>query len=182
MNKADAEKKMQAGMVHFKDELRAVRTGRAQPSLVEDLPVEAYGSMQPLKAIASISIPEPRLIQIQPWDKSLSKAIEKAVQQSDLGLTPTVTGEVIRLALPELTAERREELTKVVNTKAETARIALRNIREEFLKSVKQEVSDGTKSEDEMERAKKEAQQLMDNYNSEIATVVEAKNEQIKTV
>ncbi len=173
---------MQAGLAHFKDELRAVRTGRAQPSLVEDLSVEAYGSMQPLKAIASISIPEPRLIQIQPWDKSLTKAIEKAVQQSDLGLNPTATGEVIRLTLPELTAERREELTKLVGAKAEEARIALRNIREEFLKSVKQEVTDGAKSEDDLERAKKEAQQLMDNYNAEIATVVEAKSEQITTI
>lgn len=182
MTKPEAETKMQAGLAHFKDELRAVRTGRAQPSLVEDLSVEAYGSMQPLKAIASISIPEPRLIQIQPWDKSLTKAIEKAVQQSDLGLNPTATGEVIRLTLPELTAERREELTKLVGAKAEEARIALRNIREEFLKSVKQEVTDGAKSEDDLERAKKEAQQLMDNYNAEIATVVEAKSEQITTI
>ena len=182
MTKQETETKMQAALAHFKEELRAVRTGRAHPSLVEDVQVEAYGSMQPLKALAGISIPEPRTIQIQPWDKSITKAVEKALQQSDLGLNPTVAGEVIRLALPELTAERREELTKIVNTKAEAARIALRNTREEFLKAIKQEVADGAKSQDELERAKKDAQTLIDKYNSEIDTAAESKAEQIKTI
>jgi ribosome recycling factor len=176
------EKKMNEVVEHLNGELQQIRTGRAQPSLVENLSVEAYGSMTPLKGVASISTPEPRVILISPWDKGLTKAIEKAVQNSDLGLNPTVTGEQVRLNIPELTAERREELIKVINTKAEASRVSLRNIREDFLKQVKQDVADKKSSEDELDRAKKEAQTVIDAHNKSIEELVEKKAEQIRTI
>jgi ribosome recycling factor len=176
------EKKMNEVVEHLNGELQQIRTGRAQPSLVENLSVEAYGSMTPLKGVASISTPEPRVILISPWDKGLTKAIEKAVQSSDLGLNPTVTGEQVRLNIPELTAERREELIKMINSKAEAARVSLRNIREDFLKQVKQDVADKKSSEDELDRSKKEAQTVIDAHNKSIEELVEKKAEQIRTI
>jgi ribosome recycling factor len=176
------EKKMNEVVEHLNGELQQIRTGRAQPSLVENLSVEAYGSMTPLKGVASISTPEPRVILISPWDKGLTKAIEKAVQTSDLGLNPTVTSEQVRLNIPELTAERREELIKVINTKAEAARVSLRNIREDFLKQIKQDVADKKSSEDELDRSKKEAQTVIDAHNKSIEELVEKKSEQIRTI
>ena len=179
---ATLDTKMNEVVEHLSGELQQIRTGRAQPSLVENLLVEAYGSMTPLKGVASISTPEPRAILISPWDKGLTKAIEKAIQSSDLGLNPTVTSEQIRLNIPELTAERREELIKVIHTKEEAARVSLRNIREEFLKGIKQDVADKKSSEDELERAKKEAQTVIDAHNKKIEDLVEKKSEQIRTI
>lgn len=182
MTLADAEKTMRAALSHFGEELKQIRTGRAQPGLVEELPVEAYGTMQPLKALASVAVPEPRQLLISPWDKSTLKAIEKAVQTSDLGLTPTVTSDAVRLTLPELTAERREELTKVVKTKAEETRVGLRATREEFLKAVKADVEAGKVGEDANDRAKKQVQDLIDKMNAEVEQLVEQKSTQLKTV
>ena len=127
-------------------------------------------------------VPEPRQLLITPWDKSLLKAVEKAVQTSDLGLTPTVTGEAVRLTLPELTAERREELSKVVRTQAEEARVRLRGIREEFLKVIKQEVDEGKLGEDALERAKKQVQDVIDKSNAEVEQLVKQKADQLMTV
>ena len=129
-----------------------------------------------------MSVPEPRQLLITPWDKSLLKAVEKAVQTSDLGLTPTVTGEAVRLTLPELTAERREELSKVVRTQAEEARVRLRGIREEFLKVIKQEVDEGKLGEDALERAKKQVQDVIDKSNAEVEQLVKQKADQLMTV
>jgi len=182
MTLADAEKTMRASLSHLSEELKQVRTGRAQPGLVEELPVEAYGTVQPLKGLASVAVPEPRQLLITPWDKSTLKAIEKAVQSSDLGLTPTVTGDAVRLTLPELTAERREELTKVVKTKAEETRVSLRSIREDYLKAVKADVEAGKVGEDANDRAKKQVQDLIDKMNAEVEQLVEQKSTQLKTV
>jgi ribosome recycling factor len=182
MNKTEAEKSMRDAVAHFSDELRQIRTGRAHPGLVEDLPVEAYGSVQPLKGLASVSTPEARVIQISPWDKSIVKAIEKAIQNSKLGLNPTVQGEQIRLRLPDLTAERREELVKMVTTKAEAARVVLRNIRESFLKSIKDDVAAKIASQDALDRGKKEIQSIIDAMNQEIEKLVDAKSTEIRSV
>lgn len=182
MTLADAEFKMRESLTHLGQELQQVRTGRAQPGLVEELPVEAYGSMQPLKGLASVAVPEPRQLLISPWDKSLVKAIEKAVQTSNLGLNPSVTGDAIRLTLPELTAERREELTKVVKTKAEETRVGLRATREEYLKSVKADVDAGKQGEDALERGKKQVQDLIDKMNAEVEKHVEQKAKQLQSV
>ncbi|MFO0702585.1 MAG: ribosome recycling factor [Candidatus Andersenbacteria bacterium] len=182
MTLADAETTMRDALAHFKDELAKLRTGRAQPGLVEDLPVEAYGTMQPLKGLASVAVPEPRQLLISPWDKSTIKAIEKAIQESDLGLNPTVTGTAIRLTLPELTAERREELTKVVKTKAEETRVGLRTAREAFLKAVKADVDAGTVGEDALERGKKQVQDLIDKMNAEVEQLVAQKSTQLTTI
>lgn len=173
---------MREAIAHFGEELAKLRTGRAQPSLVEDVPVEAYGASQPVKAIASVTVPEPRQLLITPWDKANVKAIEKAIQESDLGLNPTVQGTAVRLTLPEMTEERRDELTKVVKTKAEEARVQLRQIREEFLKAVKALVDDAKAGEDELERGKKQVQELIDKMNKDVEDAIERKVEQLKQI
>ena len=177
----ELKQKMQAAVDHLGEELKHVRTGRAHPAIVENLPVEAYGSMQPLKGLASISTPEARQILISPWDKSVVKDIEKAIQKSDLGLSPAVVGTDIRLVLPDLTEERREELVTMINGKAEQTRVTLRTLREEYLKSVKAE-ADGGGSEDDVTRAKKEVQSLIDGFNEEVEKITEAKAQQIRAV
>ena len=182
MKLEEAQKKMDGAITHLKEELRQIRTGRAHPALVEDIAVEAYGAASDIKSVGTVSIPEARQILITPWDKSLIKEIEKAILQSPLGLTPTVDGEHIRLTLPELTEERREELSKVVNTKAEDARVSLRNVREDYLRSVKQQVESGSGSEDDNSKAKKDMQELIDAHNEEVAGIAEEKITELKTV
>jgi ribosome recycling factor len=182
MKLEEVKSKMESAVTHLKEELRQIRTGRAHPALVEDLEVEAYGAPSDIKSVASVSIPEARQILIAPWDKSLIKDIEKAIFQSPLGLNPTIEGEHVRLTLPELTEERRDELAKLVHAKAEDGRVALRNIREDYLRSVKQLVEQGTGSEDDNAKAKKDVQELIDQHNQAIANVAEEKITELKTV
>lgn len=182
MTIAELKKNMEAVLAHFKEELSKVRTGRSNPAMVENLEVLAYGNQTPLKGLASISTPDPRTILISPWDKSIVKDIEKAIIASPLGLNPAVVGTDIRLTLPDLTAERREELAKVVSTKAEDARVSLRNAREDYLSFVKQSVEDDNASEDDVTRAKKEVQAIIDDMNKQIEELAESKTEQIKTL
>jgi len=178
----DTQKKMKLVIAHLQDELRQIRTGRAQPGLVEDLPVDAYGSNTALKGLATISTPDTRSILISPWDQGLVKAVVKAIQDSPLGLNPTADNGQIRLQLPELSTERRDELVKLLHTKAEQARISLRNIREHYLQDIKQSVSAKEASEDDLSAAKKEIQKLLDDYNTEIEQLVNSKTEQIKSI
>lgn len=169
------EEKMHQAVQHFSQELNQIRTGRAHPGLVENIMVEAYGTRTPIKGLASVSTPEPRVILISPWDKSQIPGIEKAIQQSGLGLNPTPSGDQIRLALPELTVERRAELSKLVNTNAEKVRVGLRNVREEYLKEIKADVTAKKVSEDELEHAKKEVQKVIDKENQAIQDIVDKK-------
>ncbi|MFH0830745.1 MAG: ribosome recycling factor [Parcubacteria group bacterium] len=178
----ELRKKMEAVLAHLSGLLKQVRTGRAHPGIVEGLVVEAYGSQNPLKGLASISTPDPHTILISPWDKGLVKDIEKAILTSKLGLSPAVVGSDIRLKLPDLTAERREELVKLINTEAEQTRVALRTLREEFLKEKKAAVEAKTASEDELTRAKKEVQVLIDEMNNKVELLVKDKTQQIRTV
>ena len=148
--------KMRKAVDHLKGEFGAVRTGRANPGLVEKLMVDSYGAMVPLQQLAGFSVPEPRLLVISPYDKNNVKAIEKAIQGSDLGVNPSNDGAVIRLAFPQLTEDRRKELVKVVKTRAEEGRVAVRNIRRDARKDLEGLQKDGDISKDDLERVEKD--------------------------
>ena len=150
--------------------------------MVEMLPIEAYGSTQPLRDLAQISVPEARQILIQPWDKSIAKDIEKAIQTSPLGVNPVNEGPVLRVTLPTLTEERRKEITKVVNQHAEGARIAVRNLRESILKEFKKQEDEGGISEDERFRGEEQLQKRVEEINKQIKDLAEAKEKEVLTV
>ncbi len=167
---------------HLKEELLKLRTGRANPSLVEGILVDYYGTKTPLKQLASINIPEARLIAINPWDKGALINIESSIRSSDLGFNPMNDGQVIRINIPALTEERRKDLVKVLNQKAEEARITIRNIREETWKEIQVREESGTISEDEKFRGKDILQKVVDEYNEKIEKMREAKEKEIMTV
>lgn len=160
----ETEDRMEKAAGHLLTEYRGIRSGRATPGLVENVRVEYYGSMQPLKATASIAIPEPRLIVIKPFDPGSIKTIEKAIQTSDLGIPPQSDGKLIRLEIPPLSEERRQQLAGVVKDKAEEARVAIRNIRRDANKQAEQAEKDKNVSEDEFHDLKDEIQNLTKKY------------------
>lgn len=167
---------------HFKGEIDKIRTGRATPALVDYVSVNCYGSMTPLKQIASINVPEPRSLMIQPWDRSMLGAIESAIREANLGFNPTNDGVVVRIALPALTEERRKDLVKALNHKAEEARIAVRNVREDSWKEIQGLEKDGTINEDDKFRAKDALQEVVEGYNKKIEEMRKKKEEDIMTV
>lgn len=175
----EAEEKMEKTVEALHRELLTIRTGRASPSLVENLRVDYYGSVIPLNQLATIAAPEPRLIAIRPWDAGSLTAIEKAIQKSDLGLTPHNDGKMIRLPIPTLTDERRRELGKVVSRRVEEGRIAIRNIRRDALKEVGDLFKDKEISEDDQFKAKDDLQELTDTYIKKIDQVGEQKQAEI---
>ncbi|MBI2039265.1 MAG: ribosome recycling factor [Candidatus Niyogibacteria bacterium] len=165
----------------FSNELSTLRTGRANPAMVKDVLVDAYGSKMKLEGVASITSQDARTLVIQPWDKSMVGSIETAVRNSNLGLQPVVDKEVIRVILPALTGERREQLMKVVNEKSEEARIASRKARDIVWKDVQTQERDGKISEDEKFRAKDELQKRIDHFNRELDEIAERKRVEIKS-
>lgn len=168
---------------HLKVEISSLRTGRANPVLVENIEVECYGqSRLPLKQLAAINTPEPRMIYIQPWDKGLLKDIERAIINSGSGLNPVVDGDAIRLNLPPLTEERRREFVKILNQNQEEARIALRRYRDESWKEIQNLERDSKIREDDKFHAKDELQKLIDEYNGKIKEIGDAKEKEIMTV
>lgn len=167
---------------HLKTELGSVRTGRASPALVEDIRVECYGDALPIKQLANISVPEANMIIIEPWDKSLTKNIEKAIQFSDLGMNPTNEGTLLRLFLPPLTEERRLELIKVVHKKMEESRIMLRTVREKYLKTIREQEASGEISEDDLHKQQKELQAAVDDANEAIREMGAKKEQEISTL
>lgn len=169
-------------LVHLKEEYSRLQVGRANAALVEHVMVEAYGSMQPLKNVASISVPDAKTIQIQPWDRSILSAVEKAIQISDLGLNPVNRGTAILLNIPSLTEERRRDLVKVVNTLAEEARISVRNVRQTAHTKFKTMKQDKQISEDEETGSQKQLQTKVDVANTKIAEMAKAKEEGVMTV
>ena len=175
------EAKMEKTLKNLETELQAVRAGRANPHVLDKVTVEYYGSPTPINGVASITVPEARMIQIQPWDKKLIKSIVKAIQKSDIGINPTDDGSVIRLVFPELTEERRKQLTKDIRKKGEDAKVAVRNVRRDgndALKKLK-----GTEvSEDEIEDLNDELQKITDKFIKDIDAAVEEKNKEIMTV
>lgn len=165
-----ADERMDGAVESLKRELNGIRTGRAHPSLIEGLHVEYYGASTPLKQLGTISAPEPRLLSIQVWDRGAVRAIEKAIQQSDLGLNPAIDGQTIRLPIPPLTEQRRKEMVKMVHHKAEEARVAVRNVRRHANDELKKAEKDGHLSQDDTRRHEDELQKFTDQHISAIDT------------
>jgi ribosome recycling factor len=178
----DAEHKMEQAVSHLKDDLAGIRTGRATPAVLNRVTVEYYGTPVPLNQLAGVSVPEPRLLQVQPFDKGAIGAIEKAIQTSDLGITPNNDGNVIRLAFPPLTEERRKELVKQVHGRAEEGRVAIRNIRRHAKDEMEKLERDGTISEDDLMRAEKDLQKLTDRFVAEIDQIQGHKEQELMEV
>jgi ribosome recycling factor len=175
----EAADKMGKAVTHTQGEFATVRTGRAVPALVEKLKVEYYGAEVPLQQLAGISVPEARLLVIQPYDKNSLKAIEKAIQHSDLGINPSNDGQVIRLVFPQLTGERRRELVKLVKHKAEEGRVAVRNLRRAARHDLEALERDHAISSDELDRAEKELEKLTHEYVDEIDRMVQHKEHEL---
>lgn len=171
-----------AAIEHLKGEISTLRTGRATPALVEDITVTAYGTKQPLKAVASISVLDAKTIAIEPWDKSVVQAIESAINNSQLGINPVNDGTMIRLPLPELTSERRQELIKVLHQKLEQARITVRKVREDVRKALDKAEDGGEISEDEKFKLQDDLESLVKEYNEEIKTIGAEKETDIQKV
>jgi ribosome recycling factor len=177
--KQSATHKMEQAVAHLKEELAGIRTGRAAPALLNRITVEYYGTPVPLNQLAGISVPEPRLLQVQPFDRTAISAIEKAIQTSDLGITPSNDGQVIRLAFPQLTEERRKELVKQVHHRAEEGRIAVRNVRRHAKDEMEKLERDGAISEDDLMRGEKELQKLTDRFVAEIDDIQQHKEKEL---
>ncbi|HEX9299305.1 MAG TPA: ribosome recycling factor [Actinomycetota bacterium] len=178
----DATHKMEQAVAHLKDDLAGIRTGRAAPAVINRVTVEYYGTPVPLNQLAGVSVPEPRLLQIQPFDKSAISSIERAIMQSDLGITPSNDGNVIRLAFPPLTEERRKELVKQVHHRAEEARVAVRNVRRHAKEEMERLERDGAISQDDLIRAEKELQKLTDRFVTEVDEIQGHKEQELMEV
>lgn len=176
------EDKMEKSLANLEDEYTSIRAGRANPRILDKIQVDYYGTMSSLQSVANVSVPEARMIQIQPWESSLIKDIEKAILASDLGLTPANDGKVIRLVFPELTEERRKELVKDVKKKGESAKVAIRNIRRDANDSAKKEAKANEMSEDEQKQTEDKIQKLTDKYISLVDKAVEGKSDEVMTV
>lgn len=176
------EEKMKKSLASLEEEYASIRAGRANPHLLDKLKVDYYGQPSGLQSVANISVPEARVILIQPWESSLIKEIEKAILASDLGLTPSNDGKAIRLVFPELTEERRKELVKDVKKKAENAKVAIRNIRRDANDAFKKANKASEISEDELKQAETQIQKATDKYIDEVDKVMEAKSKEILTV
>ena len=179
---ADAKDRMDKAVEALRKELATIRTGRAHPGLIEHLRVDYYGAPTPLNQLATINVPEPRLLVIQPWDRQSLGAIEKAIQKSDLGLNPMNDGNVIRLAIPQLTEERRKELVKVVHKKVEEGRVAVRNVRRDRHDELRRLQREKEISEDTQYLGQEELQKLTDGFIQEIERVGEEKEAELLAV
>jgi ribosome recycling factor len=179
---AECRDKMAKARDHLQGEFGSIRTGRASPIFVEKLRVDYYGSDVPLQQLAGFSVPEPRLLVISPYDKTSIKAIEKAIQASDLGITPGNDGNVIRLAFPQLTAERRKEMVKIVKHRAEDARVAVRNVRRAARHDLEAFEKEGEISQDDLDRAEKELEKVTHEYVAEIDQLAAHKEQEMLEV
>lgn len=179
---ADAKQRMAKAVEATEREFATIRTGRASPALLDKLHVEAYDSKMPINQLATIAVPEPRLITITPWDKSIIKNIENAILQSELGLTPNNDGNIIRLQIPPLTEERRKELAKVVRQLGEEGRVGIRNIRRDAIDKIKHMEQEEHLSEDEVHLGENEIQELTDEHIERVDELVESKVEEVMEV
>jgi len=178
----ELKRRMQGAIQLLKQELGGLRTGRASPSLLEPIHVEAYGTHMPLNQVATISVPEPRLISVQVWDRSMVHAVEKAIAASNLGLTPSTEGQVLRLRIPELNEERRRDLVKVAHKYAEAARVAVRHVRRDGLDVLKKLEKEHEISEDEGKRSSEQVQKATDESIAEVDRMLATKEKEILTV
>jgi ribosome recycling factor len=178
----DATRRMDRSIEAAHEQFNTVRTGRASAALLDRITVDYYGQPTPLKQLATINVPEPRMLTIQPFDPSSVRAIEKAIQESDLGLTPSNDGKLIRLPIPQLTEERRKELVKVVRNMAEDGRVAVRNVRRDLMHHLKELVREGEVGDDEERRAETQAQKLTDDHVARIDDLLKHKEAEILEV
>lgn len=174
--------KMEKTLNNLLEEYSGIRAGRANPHVLDKLRVDYYGTPSPIQSVANVSVPEPRMIQIQPWEASMVKEIEKAIICSDLGINPTNDGKLIRLVFPELTEERRKELAKDIKKKGEEAKVATRNIRREAIDSIKKAGKEDGISDDEVKDLEDDAQKLTDKFIAKIDDAVETKSKEVLTV
>ena len=179
---SDYSKKMDKTLVHLAEEFDAVRAGRANPKVLDRISVEYYGQETPLNGVATISSPDARSLVIQPWDTQLLKEIQKAIQMSDLGITPQNDGRVIRLIFPQLTEERRKELTKQVKKYGEDAKVAMRNIRRDGMDYVKKLKKDSAITEDEQKKAEKDLQDMLDKFIKKVDEALAAKEKELMAI
>jgi len=180
--KKSAEEKMKKAVKALEDEFKTIRTGRASAALFENIRVDYYEQKVPLNQVATISIPEARLVIIQPWDRSVLPEIEKAIQKSELSVNPNNDGKVIRIAIPPLTEERRKELAKVAKNIAEKSRVSIRNVRRDTNEEIKKKEKDSSLSEDQAKRGMDEIQKLTDKYIEEISSVLAKKDKEIMEI
>jgi ribosome recycling factor len=178
----DNKKELDASIEHLKFEMTKLRTGRANPAIIEDLMVDYYGVRTPIKQMANINVPEPRTLLIQPWSRDSLSSIEAAIKTSDLNLSPNNDGTVIRISIPPLNQERRVELVKVLNKKAEEARISIRSIREDVWQEIQEMEKSGEIAEDDKFRAKERLQEVINEYNKKVDELREKKEQDIMTV
>ncbi|MFR7349086.1 ribosome recycling factor [Peptoniphilus sp.] len=180
--KREAEDKMKKSIEVLRDDLLSIRAGRANPALLDKITVEYYGQVTPLNQVAGISAPEARLLVVQPWDQSLIPVIEKEILKSDLGLNPSNDGKVVRLIIPQLTEERRRDLTKVVRKNGEETKVAIRNIRRVAIDEIKKLEKDKEMSEDDRKLAEDKIQELTDKYVKEVDVVTKAKEDELMEI
>ncbi|HEX9236010.1 MAG TPA: ribosome recycling factor [Actinomycetota bacterium] len=178
----DADHKMKGAVSVFQDELASIRTGRANPKLLDRMTIDYYGTSVPMNQLASFSVPEPRTLVIQPFDKGAIASIEKAIMASDLGVTPANDGKVIRLAFPPLTEERRKDLIRVAKERGEDGRVAVRNVRRHAKETLERSQRDHELSEDDLKRAEKELQALTDQYVAEVDRILQHKEKELLEV
>ena len=180
--KKNAETKMDQSIAAFKNNLQKIRTGRANPALLDTVQVEYYGSFVPLSQVANVALIDSRTISVQPWEKGMGAKIEKAIRESDLGLNPASMGDLIRVPMPPMSEERRKEMTKLARNEGESAKIAVRNLRRDANESVKKLVKDKLASEDDQKRAETDVQKVTDKHIAEIDALVAAKEQEIMAV
>lgn len=176
------EGRMDQSIAAFKHNLTKIRTGRANPGLLDTVHVDYYGSSVPISQVANVSLLDSRTISVQPWEKGMGPKIEKAIRESDLGLNPASMGDLIRVPMPPMSEERRKEMTKLVRHEGESAKIAVRNLRRDANEAVKKQVKDKLASEDEQKRAEADIQKVTDRHIAEIDRMVEAKEQEIMAV
>ena len=175
------KQKMNSALDHFSSELKKIRAGRANPDMIKDIVINAYDTKMPIEQLANIHVVDPTLLTVQPWDKTLVPEISKVIQASDLGINPLVDGDAIKLPLPPLTSERREEYVKIMKNKIEEARIQIRQRRKDFLLELEEEKKGGL-PEDEVKRIEKQVQEVVDKMNDEIEKIGSAKEQELMSV
>jgi ribosome recycling factor len=178
----DVKRRMQGAVNAFKHDLGSLRTGRASPTLLDPLQIEAYGATMPINQVATVSVPEPRLLSVHVWDRGMVSAVEKAIRDSDLGLNPLTEGQVIRLRIPEMNEQRRKEMVKVAHKYAEEARIAIRHVRRDGLELLKKLKKDGVMGEDDERRQEDQVQKATDQSVAEVDALLAGKEKEIMQV
>ena len=178
----DIKRRMDGAVTALKNELASLRTGRAHTAILDNITVEAYGAQTPLNQVGAINVPEPRMLTVSVWDKSLVAAVERALRESNLGINPVVDGQTMRIPMPALTEERRHELVKVAGTYSENAKIAVRNVRRDGMETLKKQEKDSEISEDELKKSSTDVQNATDDHIATIDKILESKTEEIMQV